>query len=39
VVKHNEDLHYITCSISFYSGKKRATHNGHTIIDLVDSQE
>jgi hypothetical protein len=39
VIKHNEDLHYISCAISFYSGKKRATHNGHVIVDLVDSRE
>jgi hypothetical protein len=25
------------CSISFYSGKKRANHNGYKILDIVDS--
>ena len=39
VVKHNEDIHDITCAISFYSGKKRVTHNGHTIMNIIDSKE
>lgn len=39
MLKHNEDIHLITCSISFYSGKKRVTHNGHTIMDIIDTRE
>ena len=39
MIKHNEDVHVVDCSVSFYSGKKRATHNGHVIIDLEDSSE
>jgi hypothetical protein len=36
VIEHDRKRHEINCSISFYSGKKRADHNGFRIIDLVD---
>jgi hypothetical protein len=29
----------VTCTISFYSGKKVATHNGYTILNIEDSKE
>ncbi len=38
IIEHDRKRHEINCSISFYSGKKRAEHNGFKIIDLVDKR-
>jgi hypothetical protein len=39
VIKYGESTHSVTCTISFYSGKKLATHNGYTILNTEDSKE
>jgi hypothetical protein len=39
VILHERRLHEVNCSISFYSGKKRAEHNGFKIVDVVDKKE
>ena len=38
VIKHGEDVHSIVCLISFYSGKKKVTHNGLVIMNIEDSK-
>jgi len=38
VVKQGGDVHNITCALSFYSGKKKVTHNGHVIINIINDR-
>lgn len=39
VIKHGEEVHTIICWISLYSGKKKVTHNGSTIVSVADSKD
>ncbi len=34
IIKNGSETHTVQCIISFYSGKKKVTHNGFTIMDI-----
>jgi hypothetical protein len=39
MIKNKEEMHKILCEVSFYSGKKKVTHNWNIIMIKIDSMQ